>query len=352
MTMIAAFRSIGMPALIGDLLVTRRGVDDGTIKKIAILHERLALGHAGQLISIKPVMSAISEWVKTATVSKASLDEFLTSEAMANQGDGHPFVCILVGWVVDPDGTQHCFRWRSDYPSAVFDGDPMYEGTGGADAEALLRNGPTVPPDEAAEVDEHLMRVCVCNAAMALMSEELRPSGKCRDAYGFAFEAIIFQGGEFRYLSNNSLHYLVEIEYGGDGELKYMGVNLSVVFVRSGKKFTEVIKAQLNPARQKIHLICPVIFSEEELKNQTALMGCRHLDSVDWSYTLGLEWTNIVIAGHALPPLYTSRDPAQHNFSFNGSKIEWTPDFRQIEMIVPVMLKDMTAGATGNLPKE
>jgi len=342
--MIAAFSSLGMPALIGDFLVTRNGVDDGTIKKIVILHERLALGHAGQLISIKSVMRALLEWVKVTSVSKATLHEFLTSEGMALHGDGQPFVCILVGWVVDLDGTQNCFRWRSDYPSEVFYGDPMYEGSGGSDAEALLRDGPTVPPNEVDDVDEHLMRVCVCNAAMALMSEELRPSGKCRDAYGFAFEAIIFQDGAFRYLSSNSLHYLVDIEYGENGGLEYIGVNLSVIYVRSGENFTEVVKAQIGPAQQEFHLIGPAVVSEAEMKNESALMNQRHANGVDWSYTLGLEWMNIGVAGRTLPPLYITREPPQHNFSFDGSKIDWAPDLGQIEAIVPIMLTDLAAG--------
>lgn len=60
--MIAAFRSMGVPALIGDFLLTRGQIEAGTRKKLAVLHSRLAIGWTGHLISAQQAIAQLKNF--------------------------------------------------------------------------------------------------------------------------------------------------------------------------------------------------------------------------------------------------------------------------------------------------
>ncbi|WP_431104573.1 hypothetical protein [Roseateles noduli] len=343
MTMIAAFRSIGMPALIGDLLVTQHGNDVGTMKKIVILHPKLAVGYSGKLISIQPAMRALRNWASQNQISKSTLEAFLKSEEMSEHGDGNPYFCNIVGWVIDEDQSSHCFSWWSNYPSGVYYDDTHYQGTGGAEAKALLFEGPKSPDD-----DDELKRICVFNAAVGLMKEELAPSGRHRDAYGYAFEAIIYNGTQFEYITDSAMYYHVICNFNSERRLTNASINPNLVIVRHRGAFTEVSKVCLGKNREaNVNLISSAAATKDEVASATEEMKARLALGFDWSYSVGLEWIRLVYPKVEIPDLYCTRDKAHQTLSI-GEAIKYSIEPSFLEWTLSSILEDMQVKAAPN----
>lgn len=131
MTLIAAFRSYGVPALIGDLLIS----DGSRRKKVQIIADRLAIAWTGHLVAAQAVVKALQAELGTRSPTRKILESILTNPTFASElGSWH---VTLIGWIVEGT-TAHCFRWNSLYPIEVFYGDPMYDGSGDFEAQRFL----------------------------------------------------------------------------------------------------------------------------------------------------------------------------------------------------------------------
>lgn len=134
MTLVAAYRSFGIPMLIGDLLITdatsshldASGLHDRVEKKLELFGKSLAIGWTGHLFVAKSILRGMRQKMPLdGVVDRIWLENCLTSYGAEDFRD---YSVYLVGWLI-ADG-DYCFGWNSSYPEQVFYGDPMVGGSG------------------------------------------------------------------------------------------------------------------------------------------------------------------------------------------------------------------------------
>jgi len=255
MTLVAAFRSCGTPSLVGDLLITTIGKKESQRKKLRILVDRLAIAWTGHLIAAQMVVEALQNRItKHHSLDRTILESILTDPNLVELGALH---VTLIGWVVE-DTTEHCFRWNSDYPDEVFYGDPMFDGSGDAEAERLL--GPvgvlSSAPGFTADLEDVVAGV-LSTVTNLMKAEVVGPSFR-RHGFGFAYEAIVLnQERRFEYI-NNVLYYSIVHELSEEGRFltsRFTGRLIKVADL-GGISFIWIFNPDKN--EQSYHLITPV----------------------------------------------------------------------------------------------
>lgn len=199
MTLIAAFRTSNVPALVGDLLVTRRS-DLRHHKKLTIVASNLAVGWTGDLEAAKEVLRVLHLEFSQSSRRVADLEGILTRREQPFEiGRLH---VTLIGWILRDDHAL-CFRWNSGCPIELFYGDPMYDGSGDAVAEQLflhkegnLVNGAHAP------ADPHHVAFGVLGPVTRLMKAEMLGPSNVPFGIGLAYDVILRVNDTFEYLSD------------------------------------------------------------------------------------------------------------------------------------------------------
>jgi hypothetical protein len=249
MTLVAAFRVIGAPALLGDLLITSPGGHESTRKKIVKLADNLVVGWTGHLVAAQLVISTLQHSLGGSLATFTWLRDTLTS---FNQNEFGILDVILVGWLVDNE-SETCFRWRSDYASEVFTGDPMIDGSG---AESIFRDiglglnsAKLIPPDyeERRKVLGRLMG--------ELMREEIRGPTNRPYGFGHGFEVLLFENGRFEYV--DILYYALQYTMLADGKYESFSLIEPIVKFTHREGYTIVWTLDATPNTEKRELITP-----------------------------------------------------------------------------------------------
>ena len=197
MTLIAAFRSNGIPALVGDLLVTA-GAIHGSRKKLLVVADNLAIAWTGHLIAAQIVCKALQGMSQNTTVSEDNLRALLTA---FHPGDFASLQVTIVGWLIEPK-RQLCFRWRSDYPSEVFYGDPMTDGSGSRLADQYIGTRGLVG-DPPTEQPHHVAVSRALQVVAELMRDEMHGRPNTSSGFGYAYELVVLNAaGRFDYVDD------------------------------------------------------------------------------------------------------------------------------------------------------
>jgi hypothetical protein len=194
MTLVTAFKSTGVPTMIGDFLISSATSRGRGRKKIARLRPNLAVGWTGRLLQAEMVLDRLY----------ASLDESPTRddvERLLQAFDVAPLGTPrlkLVGWVVDKAG-PHAFHWDAASPYVHW-GAPWFVGTGAAWMEnaydRYAQPSAEARPDERDGMDWVLGTLCELNVFDFLYS----PTHHL--GFGGGYEALYWsrEVGSFRYV--------------------------------------------------------------------------------------------------------------------------------------------------------
>src|SRR5690242_2546826 len=125
MTLIAGFRSVGTPALVGDFRLGYRGDDAGLCKKTLIVADNFELTWTGSLDSAHKVVSILQEHTPQRGVTLELVQGVLTDPATVCGLKQGPVK--IIGWVIDSLG-EHCFLWQSQWPGRLYSNVPLRRG--------------------------------------------------------------------------------------------------------------------------------------------------------------------------------------------------------------------------------
>jgi hypothetical protein len=261
MTLVAAFRSYGVPALIGDLLITTPGGSESRRKKVRIIADRFAIAWTGHLIAAHTVVEALQTELGMRSPTRKILESILTKPKFAELGSLH---VTLIGWIVE-DTTAHCFRWNSSYPIEVFYGDPMYDGSGDFEAHRFLGNaGPHSSDPNAMSDREDVVAGVLYTVTNLMKAEVVGPSTK-HLGFGFAYEAILLnEERRFEYIDNILYYSLVhELDIAGRYLSSRLIGNQFKVTDRAGNSVIYVFDPERNC--QSRYVITPVGLSPQTI---------------------------------------------------------------------------------------
>jgi hypothetical protein len=212
MTLVAAYRELGTPVIVGDFLLSDETPETGLTKKIHRLQPNLAVGWTGSFVAAGIVLRSLyRRCLQRPLLVKRDLEDFLQSFPVKVLGK---LAVTLVGWIVDDKG-EHCFLWRSDWPQDVFYADHQFVGSGEAVFERLAGRGSDANAPGPKDVATRLIL-----SVSVLLNDEIGERKNRANRFGHAYEVLIFDGGEFRYL-DDVLFVFVDVELDVDG--RYIG---------------------------------------------------------------------------------------------------------------------------------
>lgn len=201
MTLIAALPVLGVPVLIGDLLISRTGAETGFRRKTTRIADNLAIAWTGSELGAMIVADALSDKLGGTIVTRAELDATLTS---LPPDDLRGLEVILVGWLIDVE--QHCFLWRSNYPSEVFTADHYVMGSGRDAAAGKLGRGH--PPQERlshstpAERCMEAVKMTLFHCGMLTSDEVGARRHRTSYAFGHFYEIAFWNTHRFEFITD------------------------------------------------------------------------------------------------------------------------------------------------------
>jgi hypothetical protein len=257
MTLVAAYRTLGVPVLLGDFLISddnRRRV--GLKKKVHHLQSNLAVGWTGDEIAAYSLLTYLHERHEQEPPTRRAVEQSLTSFPAADLGT---FGVEVIGWIYD--GQPHCFRWRSDWPHEVFYDDYFLAGSGErligrmiGDSTAQAR----VPDSVIRDVEAHAVKETLWDVSR-LMADEVGAHQNQSAGFGHAYEVLALLGGEFHYIEHV---VFVFAEIGFDGQDRCISATLHPVIYRSHHvrdyAVVQVSRLEAGHAEHDLHLIGPV----------------------------------------------------------------------------------------------
>ncbi len=195
MTLIGGFRPNNVPVLIGDFVLTSRGKRAGLWKKIVRVADNCALSWTGSALVATEVFRDIYANLNSQRVAQSDLELFLNGYK-----DGHFAAqeAHFIGWIIDEE--PRCFLWNSSYPCELFYGDPTFDGSG----EEVLSLADKVHQHDSMCTDKTLDGAIdqILSWLSRLMLRESHLGPKHNESFGFAYEAMFYNGQMFEYLND------------------------------------------------------------------------------------------------------------------------------------------------------
>jgi hypothetical protein len=197
MTLIAAYRPLGVPVLVGDFLVTVRGGGfEWSGKKLQVLTPNCAVAWTGRMAMASDVLHTLHNTLAGRWVTRRDVENALGTIAPAETRDD----LHLIGWIIDSEPL--CFRWNAATPSAVSLSPFQVDGSG---QEELLRimssdkvtaamGSPRSSADEAI--------YSALSTATWLYKDEFFGQLNRRKGFGLCYEILYYDEGEFRYVDD------------------------------------------------------------------------------------------------------------------------------------------------------
>jgi hypothetical protein len=180
--------------VLGDLLTTSP-TRTALRKKVVLLHPRFAIAWTGHVIAAALVLRHLRSGEPI--VDLPHLERALAALKSEDFGSMH---VTLVGWMIT-DSDEDCFRWRSDFPSEVFTGDPMTDGSGDFLIDqnlgpSGLRHSPAASGEQPPDPVEAALSV-----AAELVRPELHGASNVPLGFGFAYELLaLLDDRTFQYV--------------------------------------------------------------------------------------------------------------------------------------------------------
>lgn len=196
MSLVKIYNESGMPALIGDVLVTSEinRQFKSFNKKVYIISPNLAVGWVNDKLPAKIILRNLYEKFRDKKVSKDELDNFfLSSEDSGN------YYAKIIGLLID--GVSYGFTFFTNHPKQSFDLTEFPHGSGFGfynylfnDEERSISSSIRV-----SKIDEKLSHLLT--EASSLLAGDIFKSNK-EDDFGLGYEVIYFDGKKFKYLDD------------------------------------------------------------------------------------------------------------------------------------------------------
>lgn len=250
MTLVAAFSVSGVPALVGDFLITdshphanhiflptKPELRDqkpeigqrricGLRKKIHKIGERLIVGFTGDLMAGEQLLRALYSHVGSSSPTLPDLERFLANVLFSDKNKTE-----LVGWILEK--RPICFHWKGSEPEKVNVVDSVFTGSGGAHfRNEILPATTSAMSHDLRTAVEKAIYVCVAKTGKILFSE-LMAAGHLAYDYGFGAEAILWDGSKFFYIDKVAYAFW-NIQVNQDNSLTVYPSNVSAIYKNYG----------------------------------------------------------------------------------------------------------------------
>lgn len=366
MTLAAVTKIRDVPVVFGDILIsqrvaasrpfaipTRKDVAElmpagyyaaDVRRKVAVVHDRLAVAWADSPLGAKSIISDLRKLVREhPDFDRDRLFAFLDGP----HDLGHGVRCQLVGWLVDSRGPV-AFRWNSSGDVDAW-GDEWVIGSGASDFMANARRDffytdPSMTPEQQVT---HIVLVLAANA----VGREVLGGEPLQRAYGGALEVAIFADGRFKVVTDLAfLFWSGEIDIEGKTlhlalaptMLKYMHVDDCLVVQ------TSRIDASGNLERPAIYVVTPVDKEGKEVSPSEPLRF------VSMQSTFYCNFLAAAIRGYgrafASLVLQEPNDFLRFNHAVRDGRIEAELDMRSDfpDILYKLLIPQVTAALSSN----
>lgn len=262
MTLVAAFPVNGIPALVGDFLVTdehphanhiflptkpelqnvkpepgKRRIC-GLRKKIHKIGERLVVGFTGDLRAGEQLLKALYGYADMSSPTLSELEKLLATVCIKDKDKTE-----LVGWIWEK--RPICFHWSGAEPDKVKVVDSAFAGSGATHFrnEIMAATSSAMSQDIKVAV-ERAIYFCVAKTGKVLLSE-LMAAGNLSHDYGFGAEAILWDGAKFFYIDKVAYAFW-NIRVNKDNSLSIHPSNVSAIY-KNYDQFSVVQVSHLGP---------------------------------------------------------------------------------------------------------
>lgn len=284
MTVVAAIRLHGTPVLTGDLLLTSPAAPGserflepvagdnlprsyypvnpraaaqlpdqigyrvaGTRRKVLLINDCLCVAWSGSALGAAQILRQLRSQFGDNHTSKQALTEFLSKQDSFKDTLG----LHLIGWLLDEG--FHCFRWNSEWPAEIFEGDEQIEGSGDAIFQELRRPTPT---HVGGNLVDHNDKVQFKAAALIsrCIAADVFSSIAIKNAFGYFFEIIYWDGVRFRYVDEMTFSAWRIVRRPGDEKL-YSVPTPTIMTYRSYDRFCIVQTYQTAQRRTFVDVV-------------------------------------------------------------------------------------------------
>lgn len=200
MTLLAGYKSHGLPILVGDTIcgfMANQSFHPRSLrKKVYIISPNLAIGWTRSLSSAEVVVSRVMNEFDGKTVTRRDFELFLKTLKFDGmiKSDVH-----LIGWIVDEE--PKCFIWHSNDPTEVYYDDSYFVGTGEKYFESVLNSSllhggdrPRKPQQYSEEVAAVQQTLVYCGEAFF---QEVMAAERWYESFGFAYEILLYAYEQF-----------------------------------------------------------------------------------------------------------------------------------------------------------
>lgn len=196
MSLVKVYNESGIPAIIGDVLVTSKVNKLHQIfnKKIYIISPNLAVGWVNDKLPAKIILRGLYEKFRDKKVSKDELENFFLSSE--NSGN---YYAKINGLIIDD--VSYGFTFFTNAPEQSFNLTEFPHGSGSdfynflfSDEERSIDFSKRV-----SKIDEELSHLLA--EASSLLAGDVFDSNK-EDDFGLGYEVIYFDGNKFKYLDD------------------------------------------------------------------------------------------------------------------------------------------------------
>jgi hypothetical protein len=248
MTIVAALRIEGIPALIGDFLITdeqygtdhfwlptRPNLNDprypklprrisGLRRKLHLINERFVVGFTGAVDAGAVIFADLERRFRTSNKSP-SIKEI--SRALEQFNVLFDRRATVVGWTCG--SRPRCFRWSARPGSSATHEPYAIEGSGSHHFADLLTKADVSGYSPEVKIAFEKSVLLGLSTVGAVLTEELSTGANLRASYGSGAEIVLYTGNRFEFVSKIGYAFLnVRIEL--NGSITIMPSNVSVVY--------------------------------------------------------------------------------------------------------------------------
>lgn len=214
MTLVAALRSFGAPALVGDMLLTSHGRQSGARSKLVKVADNVAVAWTGHLLAAEQVVRVLLATLPTSGVTFGQVERVLGDVASA--ADLGRLEVTLVGWVVDTSG-EHCFKWNSR-SALVVRSEPMFDGSGADEAHSLIGDLGLRKAEGSGPTGMDTYKALLYVLSRLMLPEVIRHPHARRSGHGFFYEALVLgPDGVFHHLED-VLFVALRVDFDASGK--------------------------------------------------------------------------------------------------------------------------------------
>ena len=226
MTLVSAFRQLGVPMLVGDFLISSPADGlphtyiptnpafntskpesgyrvSGMRRKLSIIAPNLCVGWAGNRIAARAVFRELTENAALVSANIESIRSLLLSIQ-----DLSTMPVDIVGWVIHGDAVA--FKWSSEFPSEFYAGSDFTIGSGSILFSDLMKENPSAHSASLASQELAIFKTLAKSALF--LAKETGSAATLRNFCGYGLEIVALGPAGFSFLESMTyLNFLLRV---------------------------------------------------------------------------------------------------------------------------------------------